>query len=115
MYRNKTAVKDEVPGGAFNPKTSMGQGRPSFLKMHAITKVTPEMIAYTAVQVCQSYLLDRCPDNSGLQTYVGLSSMGSWGDTDGTFNLIRFYHLIMKTLSDNADPWVTNTLDWWQK
>ena len=93
----------------------MGQGRPSFLKMHAITRVTAEMIAYAAVQVSQSHLLDPHPDALVLQTYVGLSSMTTWGDMDGTFSLIHFYHLIIKTLSNNEDPWVVDTLDWWQK
>jgi hypothetical protein len=41
--------------------------------------------------------------------------MGKWGTVDGTFNLIHFYHLIIKTTSNDADQWVTETMDWWQR
>lgn len=41
--------------------------------------------------------------------------MKQWGPTDGTFNLIQFYHLIIKTLSNGADQWVKETMDWWNK
>ena len=54
MYRNRTAVTNEVIGEFFNPKTSQGQGRPSFVKKHGISKVIPEMIAYAAIQVRRS-------------------------------------------------------------
>jgi hypothetical protein len=56
MYRNKTAVNKDVMGGFFNPKTSQNQGRRPFVKVHNITKVTPDMVAYAAVQVCWSDL-----------------------------------------------------------
>ena len=115
MYRNKTAVRNDIAGGVFNPKTSKCQGRPPFLKMHNINKVVPGMIAYVAVQVCQSHPSDPHPNTLSLQTYVGLSSMASWGDMDGTFSLIHFYRLILKTLSDEEDPWVVNTMNWWQR
>lgn len=54
MYRNKTAVTKEVIGEFFNPKTSQNQGRPSFIKVHGISTVTPDMIAYAAIQVSWS-------------------------------------------------------------
>jgi len=41
--------------------------------------------------------------------------MKEWGTTDGAFNLIRFYHLIIKTLSHETDPWVVQTMAWWNK
>jgi len=44
------------------------------------------------------------------QTYVALSSMKEWATTNGEFNLIHFYHLIIKTLSDKTDYWVIETL-----
>jgi hypothetical protein len=40
--------------------------------------------------------------------------MKQWGVADGSFNLIHFYHLIVKTLSNDTDQWVTETMDWWQ-
>jgi len=33
----------------------------------------------------------------------------------GTFSLIHFYHLIVKTLLDNTLPWVAETMEWWQR
>ena len=41
--------------------------------------------------------------------------MKCWANTDGTFNLIHFYYLIMKTLTDAKDDWVTETMNWWQR
>jgi hypothetical protein len=41
--------------------------------------------------------------------------MKQWGVADGSFNLIHFHHLIVKTLSNNTDQWVTETMDWWQR
>jgi hypothetical protein len=41
--------------------------------------------------------------------------MKQWGVADGSFSLIHFYHLIVKTLSNNTDQWVTETMDWWQR
>jgi hypothetical protein len=41
--------------------------------------------------------------------------MTQWKPTDGTFNLTHLYHLIVKTLSNNADGWVADTLAWWQR
>jgi len=46
---------------------------------------------------------------------MGLSSLPSWNPTDGAFSLIRFYHLIVKTLSDGTDPWVAETMGWWKR
>ena len=114
MYRNKTAVNNERIGEPFNPKTSRFQGQQPFLTRFAIKRVTPQMVAYAAVQVFRIYLLGSAFDSSPLQTYIGLSSVG-WGDKDGTFNLIHFYHLIVKTLSDGSDKWAVDTLAWWQR
>ena len=41
--------------------------------------------------------------------------MKAWDPVDGTFNLTMFYHLIVKTLSDQTDPWVIDTLSWWKR
>jgi len=41
--------------------------------------------------------------------------MRQWATVDGSFNLIHLYHLIIKTLSHDADLWVTDTMDWWNK
>ena len=41
--------------------------------------------------------------------------MRQWANMDGAFNLIHFYHLIVKTLADSTDEWVTETMNWWQR
>lgn len=33
----------------------------------------------------------------------------------GTFSLIHFYHVIVKTLSNGTLPWVVETMEWWQR
>jgi len=33
----------------------------------------------------------------------------------GTFSLIHFYHVIIKTLTNNTLPWVIETMAWWQR
>ena len=77
------------------------------------------MIAYAAVHVQPYFLHTVNPDHSDRpshpQTYIGLSSLRSWGPSDGTFSLIRFYHLIVKTLSDDTDDWVAETMNWWKR
>ena len=53
--------------------------------------------------------------NTSLQTYFARSSMEEWRASDGVFNLGHFYHIIVKTLSEKDDAWVTSTMDWWQR
>lgn len=55
IYRNRTAVNNEEIGKPFDPKGSRSQGQQPFLKKYNITKVTPEMVAYAALQVCSSH------------------------------------------------------------
>ena len=33
----------------------------------------------------------------------------------GTFSLVHFYHVIVKTLSNSTLPWVIETMEWWQQ
>jgi hypothetical protein len=73
------------------------------------------MIAYAAVQVPPNHPSHPTLTPPYSQAYVGLSSMPVWDTVDGTFNLIHFYHLIVKTISDETDKWVAETMDWWQR
>jgi len=41
--------------------------------------------------------------------------MKEWATTDGAFDLIHFYHLIVRTLSDKTNQWVIETMRWWKK
>ena len=100
-------------GGWYDP-AKKAKGPKDFVTRHNIKEVTPQMVAYAALQVCLALhctpVLTRV-----LQTYVGLSSMRQWANADGTFNLIHFYHLIVKTLADAKDEWVAETMGWWQR
>lgn len=96
MFRNSTAAQVDELGKWYNPKLK-ATGPKDFVTRCGITRVTPYMVAYSAIQ-----------------TYCGLSSAKTWGAQDGTFNLIHFYHLIIQTLSDTEDKWVQDTLNWWQ-
>jgi len=91
------------------------KGRKDFLTRNEIKEVTPQLIAYAALQVCPFTCQFLYFDLPLPQTYVGLSSMKEWGTTDGAFNLVRFYHLIIKTLSHKTDQWVVQTINWWNK
>ena len=74
----------------------------------------PQMVAYAALQVFPDHSLGSSFEPSHLRTYIGLSS-APWGEKDGTFSLIHFYHLIIKILSNHEDQWVLDTLAWWQQ
>jgi len=114
LFRNKTAAQADRIGGWYDAK-SKAKGPKDFLKRHNITKITPQMIAYAALQVCPIIYCVQVLTPPPSQTYVGLSSMRQWGTADGTFNLTHFYHLIVKTISDEADQWVSETMSWWQR
>ena len=102
----------------YDPKTK-AKGPTDVLRRCNITEVTPRMIAYAAVQVPSSPLppFASCSNLffGRTQTYIGLSSIPMWGDSHDTFNLVHFYHLIVKTLSDDTDGWVTETIGWWKR
>jgi hypothetical protein len=72
------------------------------------------MIAYAAVQVLLTVYHVPTLTSPSIQTYIALSCV-EWGTTDGTFNFVHFYHLIIKTISNSNDEWVAETMDWWQK
>lgn len=44
-----------------------------------------------------------------------ISSMESWRDSYGDFNLRDFYNNIVRLFEDRTSPWVIETLQWWNK
>ena len=50
VFHNKTAAQANTVNGWYNPK-SKAKGPADFVKRYNITKVTPQMIAYAALQV----------------------------------------------------------------
>ncbi|KDQ28844.1 hypothetical protein PLEOSDRAFT_1102883 [Pleurotus ostreatus PC15] len=64
-----------------------------------ITQVTPNMIAYAAVQTC-----------------VMLSAASSWTNEDGDFVLSIFYDRIINLFHDDeGGEWTQQTLAWWNR
>jgi len=53
IFATKTAVQADTIGRCFDPNLK-AKGRKDFLKRNRITEVTPQMIAYTALQVFQT-------------------------------------------------------------
>lgn len=42
--------------------------------------------------------------------------MNQWGSTDNLFNLHEFYNTIVAMFEkDPDDPWVVETLEWWNE
>ena len=51
-----------------------------------------------------------------LQTCFALSSIESWYFEDGEFNYETFFDNIVDLFeTDDKDPWVVETLKWWQE
>jgi len=119
VFRNSSAALANKIDKPYDP-SSKAKGPSDLLTRYKITEVTPRMIAYAAVHVGTHRLPPPVfiPLHSHCippQTYIGLSALPSWNHTDGAFSLIRFYHLIVKTLSDDTDPWVAETIGWWER
>ncbi|THU89398.1 hypothetical protein K435DRAFT_969123 [Dendrothele bispora CBS 962.96] len=71
--------------------------KPSNAKLHGITQVTPELIAYVAAQV-----------------RFALCTQASWRAKDKSFNLINFYHYILEIIKvKSKDNWRKNLLRFW--
>ena len=50
------------------------------------------------------------------QAYIVLSSISQWGSYDGVFDLEALYGTIVTMFeSDPDDPWVVETLEWWNE
>ena len=62
ILRNESAVKAEKMNEPYDRKRKRS-GRQDFIAKQHITKVTPEMIAYAAIQVCPSAYLVSVPIN----------------------------------------------------
>ena len=116
MFRNKTAAEADGPGKCYDARKK-SKGPRDFLTRHKIKRITPPMIAYAALQVSLNHpvflsTLQQCSNHC--QAYIGLST-AEWTDMVGTFSLVHFYHVIIKTLSNSTLPWVIKTMEWWQR
>ncbi|KAG6894597.1 hypothetical protein C0992_005464 [Termitomyces sp. T32_za158] len=66
--------------------------------IYNISSITPAMIAYTACQLRHA-----------------LSSTTQWGMQDALFSLEDFYYNVRNLFYPPEDPWVRETLDFWNK
>ncbi|KAG6839305.1 hypothetical protein C0991_004023, partial [Blastosporella zonata] len=73
--------------------------KPSKSHIHGMKHVTGRSIGYAAVQA-----------------RFALSSCEEWCSEDGKFNLWRLFENIVPVFEDNPDnPWVVETLQWWDR
>ncbi|KAF8490647.1 hypothetical protein F5888DRAFT_1637981 [Russula emetica] len=67
-------------------------------EMYGLASISPENIAYGAV------VARFC-----------LSSKRVWNNKDDHFDYCTFYQVIVMRLADGEDPWVQDTIAWWNK
>ncbi|KAF8496387.1 hypothetical protein F5888DRAFT_1634920 [Russula emetica] len=67
-------------------------------EMYGLVSISPENIAYGAV------VARFC-----------LSSKRVWNNKDDHFDYCTFYQAIVMRLADGEDPWVQDTITWWNK
>ena len=51
--------------------------------------------------------------NLPVQVYVALSAMLTWGMMDEEVNLSSMYDVLRQQFQNPDDPWVKETLQWW--
>ncbi|KAH7918177.1 hypothetical protein BV22DRAFT_1025013, partial [Leucogyrophana mollusca] len=87
------------PSSALRAEPGSKGTRACNAKIHGMTKVKPEHVAYSMV-------LAR----------VNISSADTWNEVDGGFKYRTFYYNIISTLRDNPDKaWAEATLAFWNK
>ena len=100
------------PTSAMNPTAKVNKSK---AKKFKLTEVTGRTIAYASLQV------RHFPFSTNFltiyhQAYIALSSMSQWGSSDNLFNLQLFYDAIVEMFKrDPDDPWVLDTLEWWNE
>jgi hypothetical protein len=82
---------------------------------YGLTTVSAKNIAYAAVVVSPSYLGSEQHITHSTQARFCLSSKRIWNLKDGNFNYNTFYHSITMRLHDSNDPWVQDTISWWNE
>lgn len=69
-----------------------------------MVKITPQCIAYAAVQVARSQLLRYCISDDFTQARFALSDTVEWGQSENLFKFDDFYHAIVDLFREE-DPW----------
>jgi hypothetical protein len=84
--------------------------------MYDVEAITPQMIAYSAVVVCTDSILFYFISITYRHTRkarFALSSRRTWSYKEDDFDYRVFYRAIIMRLSDPSDPWVDQTIKWW--
>ena len=77
--------------------------------------VKPSTVCYTVIQVtCHTVPPIPSPDPLE-QVYIALSDMITWGMKHEEVDLSLLYDLLRQQLRDGDDPWVKETLQWWDR
>jgi hypothetical protein len=84
-------------------------------KIHGMTTVSPENIAYAAVQVRNNCIECFIADVMWVQARFMISSTQKFVDVDGLFSYPLFYDSIIDIFKTMDEGWRTDTLDWWQR
>lgn len=81
-----------------------------------MTEVIPSTICYAAVHVRINLLsLASTFIIFFFQTYISLSSSEKWGEKWEDINLEHLYIFLREQLAEADDPWVVETLKWWNE
>jgi hypothetical protein len=91
------------PKSALNPFHRPPRSK---VKGWGLDEITPEMIAYTCVQVFFIFTPIHYYCTDEIQLYVSLSSMKEWDTVHNNFDLSVFYDHIVRILKENSgDEW----------
>jgi hypothetical protein len=107
----------EIFFGSGLEKNEKHATRPPVGEKFNIKTITPPMIAYTATQVSviiqdNLYLFNCYPF---IQARFALSSTTSWGTDDRLFVFNEFYYAVLELFEYPDDPWVKDTLQFWNQ
>lgn len=105
----------EIFFGSGLEKNEKHATRPPVGEKFNIKTITPPMIAYTATQVSLvlCYFRVFTKSNHFFQARFALSSTTSWGTDDGLFLFNEFYYAVLELFEYPEDPWVMDTLQFW--
>ena len=104
----------EIFFGSGVEKNEKHATRPPVGEKFNIKSITPPMIAYTATQVSVVLNLDSNHIHF-IQARFALSSTSSWGADDGLFVFNEFYYAVLELFEHPGDPWVKDTLQFWNQ
>ena len=89
--------------------TPTSQGKIQYQGHHP----THDSIHSNTSKYCRNLYLSNCNDD--FQARFALSSTTSWGADDGLFLFNEFYYAVLELFEHPGDPWVKDTLQFWNQ